>query len=407
MKIAVIGAKGLPARQGGIEHYSEALYTKLTERGHSVDLYARSSYVKQPWFSVFEYKGVRIICLPSLPLRGLDALTNSCLAAFIASSKDYDNIHFNALGPALFTIIPRLFSSAKIIVTCHGLDWQRDKWGKFSSMIIRLGEKAASIYAHEIVVVSETLKTYFATNYYIEPTYIPNGPGEYAESDSSLKTVKDLGLTPGKYLLFLGRLVPEKRPDFLIRAFQILKNKGWKLVLVGGDSDTAKFAAKLHKLAQKDPNIIFTGELKGSRLAEIVKGAGLFVSASSLEGLPLTMLEAMREGIPVIASDITPHQQLLGKDRGLLFDSVSVLACAKAIEQAMLDPKKLAVMAQKAQEHVKANYSWSKITADYLAVYIQKNALVFDELEQNSLKNEMYTKANNCNDNIVVNNFKE
>ena len=217
------------------------------------------------------------------------------------------------------------------------------------------------------------------------------GPGAYAESDPNLKSVKSLGLTPGKYLLFLGRLVPEKRPDFIIQAFQILKNTGWKLAIAGGDSDTTAYIAKLHELAQGNPDIVFTGELKGSPLAEIVKGAGLFVSASNLEGLPLAMLEAMREGIPVVASDIAPHRQLLGKDRGLLFDSASVLSCAKAIEQRMLYPEKLAVMAQKAQAHVEANYDWSKITADYLAVYAKDFGLVESNVDSSQLPTKNLT----------------
>ena len=389
MKIAVIGVKGLPAKQGGIEHYCEALYPKMVEQGHSIDLFARSSYIEKPWFSISEHKGVRVICLPSFPLRGLDALTNSFFAALLASYKDYDIIHFHALGPALFSIIPRLLSSAKVIVTCQGLDWQRAKWGKLSSRIISLGEKTAAIYAHEIVVVSKTLKTYFAKTYHIRPIYIPNGPGIYAQSDPNLGSVKSLGLTPGKYLLFLGRLVPEKRPDLLIQAFQILKKTGWKLAIAGGNSDTTAYIAKLHQSAKGNPDIVFTGELKGSSLAEIVKGAGLFVSPSGLEGLPLAMLEAMREGVPVVASDIAPHRQLLEGDRGLLFNSDSVLACAKALEQGVLYPEQLAVMAQKAKVHVQANYDWSKITADNLAVYAQDFGLVESVVDSSQLLTEI------------------
>lgn len=385
MKIAVIGAKGLPAKQGGIEQYCEALYPRIVEQGHSVDLFARSSYIDKPWFSVSQHKGVRVICLPSLPMRGLDAFTNSCFAALLASRKDYDIIHFHALGPALFSIIPRLLSSAKIIVTCQGLDWQRLKWGKSASKIIRLGEKTAAIYGHEIVVVSKALKTYFAETHHIRPIYIPNGPGTYAESDPNLGSVKSLGLTPGKYLLYLGRLVPEKRPDFLIQAFQILENTDWKLVLAGGNSDTSAFISKLYRLAEGNPDIIFTGELQGSRLAEIVKGAGLFVSPSNLEGLPLTILEAMREGVPVVASDIAPHRQLLDGDRGLLFNSASVLACAKALEQAILHPEDLAVMAEKARSHVEVNYDWSKITASNLAVYARDFGLVEESINATPL----------------------
>ena len=369
MKIAVIGVKGLPANQGGIEHYCQALYPRIVEQGHSVDLYARSSYVKKPWFSTYKSQGVKIICLPSLPFRGLDALTSSWLGAIAATVKGYDVIHFHALGPSLFCFIPRLFSQARIIATCQGLDWQRGKWGLLSSQIIYLGERIAARYSDRLIVVSQALKNYFQKTYDIEPVYIPNGPGIYAESDRDFNFVKSLNLNPGKYLLFLGRLVPEKCPDLLIEAFQRLQKSDWKLVLAGGDSDTTEYIQQLHKLADNNPNIVFAGELKGSYLAEMVRGAGIFVLPSDLEGLPLAMLEAMREGIPVIASNIQPHEQLIGKDRGMVFDAGSIISCAMVLEKAISQPEQLKVMAQQAQAHVKANYDWEKIVKDNLAVY--------------------------------------
>ena len=371
MKIAVIGVKGLPANQGGIEHYCQALYPKVVERGHTVDLFARSSYTKQPWFSIRKYRGVRVICLPSLPVRGLDALTNSWFAACVATFKGYDIIHFHALGPSLFSFIPRLLSKATIVTTCQGLDWQRDKWGKSSSGIIHLGEKTAVKHAHSIVVVSQALRSYFNQTYDIKSIYIPNGPGTYAESDARFGFVRSFNLKPERYLLFLGRLVPEKRPELLIKAFQKVKESGWKLVLAGGNSDTNEYIKKLFELSANNPNIVFAGELKGSQLAEMVRGAGIFVLPSDLEGLPLAMLEAMREGVPVVASNIPPHQQLIGSDRGILFDSGSINSCADAIERAIERPDKLAAMARKAQQHVEANYDWNKITSDNLSVYYQ------------------------------------
>ena len=371
MKIAVIGVKGLPANQGGIEHYCQALYPKMVERGHSVDLYSRSSYTKQPWFSIREYHGVRVICIPSLPIRGLDALTNSWIAACIATFKSYDVVHFHALGPSLFSFIPRLFSTAKIITTCQGLDWQRGKWGKSSSSIIHLGEKVAAKHAHSVIVVSQALKTYFEQTYKIKPIYIPNGPGAYANSDPNFAEVKSLNLKPYNYLLFLGRLVPEKRPDLLIEAFQKLGRNDWKLVLAGGDSDTTEYIRELISRSQGNPNIVFAGELRGSRLSEMVRGAGIFVLPSDLEGLPLAMLEAMREGVPVVASDIPPHQQLIGSDRGVLFESGDVDSCTEALHWGIEHLDMMSAMAGKASRHVKANYDWDKITTDNLAVYYQ------------------------------------
>ena len=373
MKIAVIGVKGLPANQGGIEHYCQALYPRVVERGHSVDLFARSSYTKQPWFSVRQYYGVRVICLPSLPIRGLDALTNSLVAACVATLKGYDIIHFHALGPSLFSFIPRLLSKAKIITTCQGLDWQRGKWGKSSSKIIHQGEKTAARCAHSIVVVSQALRSYFNQTYKVDSIYIPNGPGIYAESDPQFTFVRSFDLQPKKYLLFLGRLVPEKRPDLLIKAFQKINQPDWKLVMAGGDSDTTNYLKELFELSGSNYNvdIVFAGELRGARLAEMVRGAGIFVLPSDLEGLPLAMLEAMREGIPIVASDIPPHRQLIGSDRGVLFTPGNIDSCADALDRAIERPDKLATMARLAQQHIRENYDWDKITSDNLSVYYQ------------------------------------
>lgn len=371
MKIAVIGAKGLPAKQGGIERYCQELYPQLVAQGHSVDLFARPSYTETAWFSSYDYQGVKVICLPSLPIRGLDAFTSSAFGALATLFKSYDIVHFHALGPALFCWLPRLASQAGVVVTCQGLDWQRAKWGKLSSNLIRWGEKAAVKYADEIVVVSKDLETYFHRTYRLATNYIPNAPGQYVDSNPECPYLNSLGLNKQGYVLFLGRLVPEKRPDLLIQAFQKLQPSGWKLALAGGNSDTTEYKNQLVKMAGGNPNIIFTGELQGECLAEIVRGAGLFVLPSDLEGLPLVMLEVMREGIPVLASDIGAHRQLIGQDqdRGLLFEAGNIADCQEVLGQALSEPQDLAVMASKAQQHVKVNYNWDKITYENLSLY--------------------------------------
>jgi glycosyltransferase involved in cell wall biosynthesis len=265
--------------------------------------------------------------------------------------------------------LPKIASSSKIVVTCQGLDWQRAKWGKLSSRLIRLGEINAVRYAHKIVVVSKALQSYFRNTYGIETLYIPNGPGTYGESDPNFAYGKSLDLKQGRYMVFLGRLVPEKRPDLLLEAFLRLKPEGWKLVIVGGSSDTTQYISQLHGMAAGSKDVLFVGELHGSRLAEIVRGAGLFVLPSDLEGLPLVMLEAMQEGIPVLASDIPPHQQLIGQERGLLFEAGNVDSCVQVLERALRQPLELAVMAKKAQSYVQINYNWNNIVAENLRLY--------------------------------------
>lgn len=369
MRIAVIGAKGLPAKQGGIEHYCQEMYPRMVERNHSVDLFARSSYLGSSWLEQYEYKGVRVISLPCLHLKGADAFFTSLLGAIAASSNRYDIVHFHALGPSVFSWLPKFASSAKVVVTCQGLDWQRAKWGKISSRILYAGERVAAKFADGIVVVSDELRAYFKQTYNRDTIYIPNGPAKYAPTDGSFAYGTSLGLTQGKYITYVGRLVPEKRPDLLIEAFQKLNSRGWKLVLVGGTSDTDAYATRLFNLAASNPNIVFTGELRGEKLAEIVRKAGCFTLPSDLEGLPLAMLEAMQEGIPVVASDIAAHQQLIARDRGLLFEAGDAAACTQILEQAIADPEALAAMANRAQKYVQLHHNWDDITTETLNVY--------------------------------------
>ncbi len=372
MKIAVIGPKGLPAKQGGIEHNGAEIYPRIVAQGHSVDFFARSSYTDSTWFDRYDYEGVQVISLPSIRLRGMDAFFCSALGAIATCRSRYDIVHFHALGPALFTWIPRFLSFAKntkIVVTCHGLDWRRAKWGWFSSTLIRLGESAAVQFAHSIIVVSQDLESYFCKRHGRSTVYIPNAPASYVDSDSSFSYGASLGLTQKKYLLFLGRLVPEKRPDLLLQAFTFLKPQGWKLVFVGGNSDTNAFTTQLFAMAAGREDIVFTGELRGHRLAEIVRGAGLFTLPSDLEGLPLVMLEAMREGLPVLASNIPAHQQLLSQERGVLFEAGNLKSFIRCLDWAIQNPQTLSFMAKRAQEHVRANYDWDHIATATVNLY--------------------------------------
>ncbi|NES23470.1 MAG: glycosyltransferase family 4 protein [Symploca sp. SIO3E6] len=369
MKIAVVGTKGLPVKQGGIERYCAELYPSLVAQGHSIDLYARSSYTNTPWFSYSDFNGVRVISIPSPEIKGLEAFINCAIALIVCIYKGYDIIHFHALGPALFSRLAQIFSSAKIVVTCQGLDWQRAKWNKLFSSVIRQGEKIAARHADEIVVVSKVLHSYFLETYGRDTLYIPNGPGRYPDSDPKFSYGKSLGLEQGRYVIFLGRLVPEKNPDLLLRAFNQLKPEGWKLVIAGGASDAPKYMPVLQRLASENKNVLLVGELHGSRLAEIVRGSGLFVLPSDLEGLPLVMLEAMLEGIPVLGSNIPPHQQLLSDGRGLMFKAGDLDSCVQGLEEAISQPVELAQRAKEAQMYVEEHYNWEKITAENLKLY--------------------------------------
>jgi glycosyltransferase involved in cell wall biosynthesis len=369
MKIAVIGPKGLPPHQGGIEHYCAEIYSRIAAEGHTVDLFGRSSYTSSRPFEKYNFNGVNVTSLPSINLKGVDAFFTSGLGTVISNSRQYDIIHFHALGPSLFSVLSRLTSKAKIVVTCQGLDWQRAKWGKISSRIIRMGEEAAVKFADEIIVVSKDLQSYFLETYGRKTLYIPTAPATYVESDPNFDYTKSLLLTPKKYILFLGRLVPEKRPDLLIDAFSRLNPPGWKLVFAGGVSDTHDYVSSLLNKIANNPNIVIAGELRDARLSEIVRGAGLFALPSDLEGLPLAMLEAMREGVPVLASNIPAHVQLISKNRGTLFQAGDLDSCVLGLQKALHHPNELAVMAGNAQRYVQKNHSWEHISSENLKLY--------------------------------------
>ncbi len=367
LKIAVIGAKGLPPEQGGIERHCAEIYPRMVSQGHLVDFFARSSYTHKSSWSQHQYEGVQVTSLPSTKSTGLDVLISAGLGAALTAGG-YDIVHFHALGPSIFSWLPRLISPAKVVVTCHGLDWQRAKWGHLAKLTILTGEKVAVSCAHELVVVSEALQSYFLETYDRPSTYIPNAPAAYTESDPNFAWGSSLGLEQGRYLVFLGRLVPEKCPDLLIRAFQTLQPLGWKLALVGGD-DCPEFKAELLGLAADNPNILFTGQLLSDRLAEIVRGAGACVLPSDLEGLPMAMMEAMAEGVPVIASNIPPHQQLVGHNRGVLFHQGDVDSCVQKLSWAIEHPQKLKRLARRAKTYIQTNYDWDQITNRFLDLY--------------------------------------
>lgn len=368
MKIAVIGAKGLPARQGGIERYCEEIYPRIVQCGHSVDLFSRSKYDGGTLWK-YDFQGVNAISLPSVTFKRSDAFVNSLTASILTTGNSYDIIHIHALGPAIVSCVSRFLTSSKVVVTCHGLDWKRAKWGNFSTRMILQGEKNAVRYAHKIAVVSEDLRSYFLETYGLDTVYIPNAPGAYVEADPQFAYGTSIGLKPKRYLLFLGRLVPEKRLDLIIQAFKRIEPGNWKLAIAGGASDTREYVEELHNIAGDNKNIIFLGELHGRYLSEVMQNAGLFVLPSDLEGLPLVLLEAMQEGVPVVASDIPPHQQLIGTHRGTLFKAGDLDSCSQALEWALDNPSELAERAHQAQKHVRLNYNWERVVADTLQLY--------------------------------------
>ena len=325
MKIAMIGHKRIPSREGGVEVVVEELSTKMVEKGHSVTCYNRkgkhildkSKKIKK----ISNYKGVKLKWVFTIDKKGLAAMTSSFFGSIKILFSDADIVHYHAEGPCAMLWLIRFFSKKKIVVTIHGLDWQRAKWGGFATKYIKFGEKMAVKYADEIIVLSKNVEKYFMKTYNRKTTYIPNGVDKPVKQKPDI-ILKKFNLEKESYILFLGRLVPEKGVHYLIDAFQkVYTDK--KLVIAGGASDTNEYYLKLKKQASTDNRILFVGFTEGKELSELYSNAYIYCLPSDLEGMPLTLLEAMSYGNCCLTSNIHECTEVL-QNYGITFEKSNV-----------------------------------------------------------------------------------
>lgn len=287
LNIAMFGQKRIPSREGGVEIVVEELCTRMVAQGHNVTCYNRGGHhVSGSEYDskrLKEYKGIKLKTVPTIEKKGLAAVSSSFFAALCCAFGKYDVVHIHAEGPAFFAWLPKMFGK-KVIVTIHGLDWQREKWkGGFGSKFIHQGEKNAVKYADEIIVLSKGVQDYFEKTYGRKTVFIPNGVSNHIEREPQIIKNK-FGLGKDEYILFLGRLVPEKGIKYLIEAFKQVDTEK-KLVIAGGSSDTSEFENEMKELAKEDKRILFTGFVQGQELEELYSNAYVYVLPSDLEGI--------------------------------------------------------------------------------------------------------------------------
>lgn len=369
LRIAMLGHKRIPSREGGIEVVVEELSTRMVQKGHSVTAYNRKGHnVAGAQFDreKFEnYKGVKCVDVFTINKKGLAAMTASVAAAIKAAFGRYDVVHFHAEGPAFMCWLPKLFGK-RIVVTVHGLDHQRAKWGKIASTYIMLGEKNAVRFADEIIVLSQGVKDYFTSTYGRETKFIPNGVNEPDIKSAELIT-KNHGLTLDSYFLYLGRIVPEKGERYLIEAFKKVKTRK-KLVIAGGSSDTDTFMNELKELAQGDDRIIFTGFVQGRALEELYSNAYVYCLPSDLEGMPLSLLEAMSYGNCCLTSDIAECAEVV-EDKAVTFKKSDVEDLRKKL-QMLCDNNQLVEMYKaSASSFICEKYCWDDVVNKTIDLY--------------------------------------
>ncbi|MGM9660999.1 MAG: glycosyltransferase family 4 protein [Faecousia sp.] len=371
----MLGHKRIPSREGGVEIVVEELSSRMVERGCDVTCYNRSGHhVSGRSFDVpkiTSYKGVTLKSVPTVDQKGLAALTSSFFGAILCAFGRYDIVHFHAEGPCAMLWLPKLFGK-KCIATIHGLDWQRAKWGGFASRYIKFGEKIAANYADTVIVLSEGVQKYFLHTYGRKTVRIPNGVNRPAIREAQLIQEK-FGLSKDGYILFLGRLVPEKGVSYLIDAFREVQTDK-KLVIAGGSSDTDAFLEALKELARDDERILFTGFVQGQLLEELFSNAYVYCLPSDLEGMPLSLLEAMSYGNCCVVSDIAECTEVV-ENKAVVFRKGNV-EDLKVKLQTLCDQAELVqTYKSAAAEFICGKYSWDDVVDKTLEIYANEAAV--------------------------------
>jgi glycosyltransferase involved in cell wall biosynthesis len=358
----MIGQKGLPAQYGGVEKAVEELAARLVERGHHVTAFNKAEgATPRPT----EHRGIELRYVPAFGGKHLRNLTQSFAASINTLLRHYDVVHYHALGPCLSAPIARLRPGSRVVVTIQGRDDQRAKWSRPAQAVLTTAAWMSANVPHGRIAVSQQLQREFREQFGKDTVHIPNGvsPAPVASMDGAEDPLARFGLEPGRYLVNVGRLVPEKAIDQLLRAYGNVQTD-LKLAIVGGSSHTDDYVDRLHRLAAADPRIVLTGPVYGPGTDRLFRNAAGYVMPSLLEGLPLALLEAISYGMPVAVSDIPPHLEVVGTSEPgqRVFRAGDLDEMAKQIQMLVDDLDDERDAAQLLRARVLEEYSWERIT---------------------------------------------
>ncbi len=370
MKIAMIGHKRIPSREGGIEIVVAELSKRMAAQGHDVTAYNRKSeHIAGKDFEqsekIKQWQGVKIKWVKTPDSSKLNAIVYSFFATLRAVFSRFDIIHFHAEGPASMVILAKLFRK-RSVVTIHGLDWQRSKWGGFATKFLKFGERTAAKYADEIIVLSKNVQDYFIKVYDRETVFIPNGISKPDNYEPEIIKNK-YGLDKDGYILFLGRLVPEKGVHYLIEAYKELDTDK-KLVIAGGSSHTKEYESELKALANGNENIIFTGFIQGKELDELYSNAYIYCLPSDLEGMPISLLEAMSYGNCCLTSNIAECSEVCGEN-AVYFEQGNVQSLKSTLEELLKNEERVSKLKNAAARYILSRYNWDNVCDDTLKLY--------------------------------------
>lgn len=357
----MIGQKRIPSREGGVEVHVEQIAIRLAAMGHDVTVYNRR---KKGFPLLHEYHGVRIINISTINTKNLDAVIYSFFATIHALFGHYDIIHFHAIGPSVMLFIPHILG-IKTVATVHGLNWRSAKWGKFAKWYMKLGEKVIARYADKVIVLSTNEQKYFKNTYGRNTEVVLNGINIPTIRKPEIIKRK-YGLEEASYILFLGRIVPEKGIHYLLNAFSLIDTEK-KLVIAGEGTFTDDYVEKVKKMAANDYRVIMTGFVQGAELDELYSNAFLYVLPSDSEGMPISLLEAMSYGCPCLVSDIPENCEVIGK-LGCIFAKGNT-DDLKVKLTSVLQNAATNFVGQKAREAVLKVYNWDDSVKQIADIY--------------------------------------
>jgi len=353
MKIAFLVVKNI-LRGGGIEKYTLELGSRLVKRGHEVTVYSMRHYGEVP----LECRGMQIISVPSFMAPSMQKLSCSAIATMKAILKEkFDIMHFHSIVAGSFAWLPRL-RGYKCVLQMHGLEWKRTRWGTVGSWFTKLLEKLALSQANAYTAVSQTQCNFFLNHCGISMQYIPTATDIKPKTEA--KEIFKLGLKPGKYILFVSRLVPEKGAHYLIPAFRQLDTEK-KLVIAGDTQGGKKYKQKIFELANGDHRILFPGFVEGRLLNELFSHCYICVQPSEIEGLSLSILEAMSYGRCCLVSDIPENLEAVG-DAGFYFINRNIDNLEEMLNWLLRHPEEVANVNVRAKERVRTHYTWEYVT---------------------------------------------
>jgi glycosyltransferase involved in cell wall biosynthesis len=365
MKIFVTGTRGIPDIPGGIEKHCQELFPRVAHKGHQVTVSNRDPYVcKKRRF----WRGVEIVNCFAPRNRSLEAIVHTFVSLLHARKYGAEIVHIHAIGPSLLTPLGRLMGF-KVVVTNHGPDYNRQKWGRTAKNVLRLGEKIGGLCANEIIAVSEPIRNIVRKRCHREAHLIYNGIN-LAQTSHSFDFLSVIGAKPRKYILAVARFVPEKGLHDLITAFKEM-DLDCKLVLAGDADHKSEYSRNLRKSTKDDGRIIMTGYVTDEPLNQLYTHARLFVLPSYHEGLPIALLEAMNYGLAVLVSDIPANREVaLPSQRyfrpGDLEDLKNKITAL--VKEDMSDEEK-----SQMRKYLASKYDWDHIADQTIQVY--RNAL--------------------------------